>query len=46
VAVGRLYRAGWKTGAFRPGVADIVDLRLRPDLPACSSPGTSAARGM
>jgi len=25
--VGLLYGAGWKTGAFRPGGADIVDLR-------------------
>src|SRR5260370_18135825 len=43
-AVGLRYGAGWRAGGFRPGVADIVDLRLRPDLPACSSPGR-APRG-
>src|SRR5580704_16383295 len=44
VAVGLLYRAGWRAGGFRPGVADIVDLRLWPDLPACSSPGRAPRR--
>src|SRR5205807_309689 len=43
-AVGLLYGAGWRAGGFRHGVTDIVDLRLRPDLPACSSPGR-APRG-
>src|SRR6266702_3438661 len=39
-----LYWAGWRAEGFRPGVADIVGLRLRPGLPAYSSSGR-APRG-